>query len=190
MNIFSSIAASALTGLAALGFASASFATPAHSQIPEGSLGAHAHLAEVIKDHGVKFYVNHEFCAMNPSVMGFYAGAERVLVVCQDNYNGEGEVAWTANDLDTLRHEAQHLIQDCMVGGNHDHVLSPVYRDPIGLAYETLGSAQMENINNLYRDVNADTDTIILEWEAFSVAALNVPLEQSKDIARYCGANR
>lgn len=188
MTIFSRIATTALTGLAALGFASASYAVPSQAQPQEGSLDAHAYLAEVIKDHGVSFYVNHDYCQQNPSVMGFYAGAERVLVVCQDNYIGNGEVAWTANDLDTLRHEAQHMIQDCMVGTNHDHALSPVYRDPIGNAYAVLGADRMQSINRLYRENGASTDTVILEWEAFTVAEMNVPLEQSRDIARYCGA--
>lgn len=188
-NFFSNLAATALTGLAALGVASSAFATPAQAQLQEGSLEAHAYLAEVIKAHGVSFYVNHDYCQQNPDVMGFYSGRAQLLVVCQDNYKGNGPVEWTANDLDTLRHEAQHMIQDCMIGSNHDHVLKPVYRDPIGNAFSVLGSDRMKHINDVYRANGANTDTVILEWEAFTVAELNIPLDQAGDIQRFCGAN-
>ena len=187
---FTKLATTALTGLAALGFASASYATPTQTQPVEGSLDAHAALVEAIEAQGVDFIVNHEFCDENPDVMGFYSSHYRVLVVCNDKFErGVNEdPQWTANDLDTLRHEAQHLIQDCMVGGLADSKLYPVYKDPIGLAYGILGADRMQGINTLYRQNGADNETILLEWEAFSVAAMNVPLEQSQDIARFCGA--
>ena len=187
---FTQLATTALTGLAALGFASASYASPTRTVPQEGSLEAHAVLVEAIERQGVDFVVNHDFCDENPGVMGFYSSHAQVLVVCNDRYvKGENEdPQWTANDLDTLRHEAQHLIQDCMVGGLADSRLHPVYRDPIALAYEVLGGEDMQGINRLYRGNGADTETVILEWEAFSVAEMNVPLEQSQDIARYCGA--
>ena len=186
---FTQLATTALTGLAALGFASASYAAPQRGGIEEGSLDAHAVLVQAIERQGVNFVVNHDFCDENPDVMGFYSSQARVLVVCNDQYvKGENEdPQWTANDLDTLRHEAQHLIQDCMVGGLSDSKLYPVYRDPIGLAYGVLGGERMQGINRLYRENGADNETILLEWEAFSVAQMNVPLEQSQDIARFCG---
>jgi len=186
---FTKLATTALTGLAALGFASASYATPTRTSVPEGSLDAHAVLVEAIERQGVDFVVNHPFCQERPSVNGFYSSEARVLVVCNDRYTEENtDPQWTANDLDTLRHEAQHLIQDCMIGGLADSRLHPVYKDPIGLAYGILGSDRMQGINTLYRQNGADNETILLEWEAFAVAEMNVPLEQSQDIARYCGA--
>ena len=189
MTVFSRIATTALTGLAALGFASASYATPTQTQPVEGSLEAHAVLVQAIKRQGVDFVVNHPYCQERPSVNGFYASSARILVVCNDNYSAENKTPdWTANDLDTLRHEAQHLIQDCMIGNLQDDRLGPVYKDPIGLAYGVLGAETMQGINTVYRENGADNATILLEWEAFSVARLNVPLEQSQDIARYCGA--
>ena len=177
------------TGFAALGFASASYATPAQAQVQEGSLDAHVALVEAIERNGVDFVVNHEFCQANPGVAGFYASSASLLVVCNDNYSAENTTPdWTANDLGTLRHEAQPMIQDCLNGGLTDDRLAPVYRDPIGLAYGILGSDRMQGINTTYRQNGADTDTVILEWEAFTVAELNVALEQSQDIRNYCGA--
>ena len=189
MTFFTKLATTALTGLAALGFASATHATPTRTSVSEGSLDAHAVLVETIERQGVDFITNDPFCEENPEVMGFYSSHHRVLVVCNDRYTAENRnPEWTANDLDTLRHEAQHLIQDCMIGGLADSRLHPVYKDPIGLAYGVLGQERMERINTLYRQNGADNETILLEWEAFSVAEMNVPLEQSQDIARYCGA--
>ena len=49
---------------------------------------------------------------------GVYMPQDRILAVCQDNAPSIhwSEVQWTANDLDTLRHEAVHLLQDCNAG--------------------------------------------------------------------------
>jgi len=188
MTFFSKLATTALTGLAALGFASASVATPAHTYPREGSLDAHAVLAETIERAGVNFILNDPYCQANPEVMGFYAGKERVLVVCQDNYvPGGGQVRWTANDLDTLRHEAQHLIQDCMAGGNHDHLLGSLYKDPVALGFSVLGSERIQRITEIYRSHGASDHVLLMEYEAFAVADMNVPLEQSQDIVRACG---
>ena len=184
---FTKLATTALTGLAALGFASASFATPTPTTPAEGSLDAHVVLAQAIEAQGIDLVINHPQCQQMP-IHGFYSGHERLLVICQDNYKGQGQEEWTANDLDTLRHEAQHMIQDCM-DRKIDHQLKPVYRDPIALAFEVLGPDGAKKINEVYRRNGAKTDTVILEWEAFAVAEMNVPLEQSQDIARFCRGN-
>tara|TARA_Y100000004_G_scaffold144762_1_gene164977 strand:+ start:996 stop:1568 length:573 start_codon:yes stop_codon:yes gene_type:complete len=189
MTLLKRIAATALSGFAALGFASASYATPERGGlIQEGSIDAHVVLAQAIERVGVNFVVNHKFCEENPQIMGFYSGSHDLLVVCQDNYvPGGGQVAWTANDLDTLRHEAQHLIQDCMIGENTDHVLGNVYRYPVQLGLSILGVKRINEITITYRRSGADDDTLRLEYEAFAVAQMNVPLEQTQDIAEYCG---
>ena len=187
MTNLTKLATSALSGLAILGFASSAFATPSLAN-GEGSFAAHATLVETIKSAGVSVVVNHEDCDNGDGLMGYYSGRKRLLVICQDNRTpGSGkQVNWTPNDLDTLRHEAQHFIQDCMIGGNHDHSLRPVYKDPAGLAANVLGREGMVRIANAYRSRGASDAVIVLEWEAFSVAAMNVPLEQSGDIQRYC----
>ena len=74
---FTKLATTALTGLAALGFASASYATPSRTTVPEGSLDAHAVLVEAIERQGVDFVVNHDFCQERPSVNGFYSSQAR-----------------------------------------------------------------------------------------------------------------
>ena len=77
-----------------------------------------------------------------------------------------------------------------MVGSNHDHVLSNVYKDPARLAVSVLGAEGVRSIARAYTSRGASERTVILEWEAFAVARMNVPLEQAQDIRTYCmGSN-
>ncbi len=191
MNAFKTIAATALTGLAAIGFASASIAKTPSQGIVEGSKEAHELLVQEIRSNGVKIIINDPFCGEEEGLNGFYAGAEKKLVVCQDNGVAGGPVvAWTANDLDTLRHEAQHFIQDCRVGSNNDHVLAPVYHSPTALAQNVLGFEGVQRITATYRENGASDLVLLLEYEAFAVAASNIPLDQANDMAKVCGNNQ
>ena len=187
MKLFSHIAA-ALTGLAVLGTSASPALATEQRWNNEGSLEAHGILVQQLRDAGLDVQVNHGHCDSDPGMMGFYAGQERLLVVCQDNApSGSREaVDWTANDLDTLRHEAQHFIQDCMLGSNHDHQLGNVYKDPAQLVLNVLGMEGARGIARAYMSRGHSERTVMLEWEAFSVAALNVPLEQAQDIRTYC----
>ena len=188
MTFFKTIATTALTGLVALG-ASAS-ATPTRGNIAEGSADAHVLLVQAISNNGVTFAVNHPHCGKKEGMMGFYSGEERLLVVCQDNGVAGGPVVkWTANDMDTLRHEAQHMIQDCIAGTNHDHVLAPVYKSPTGLAQDVLGPEAIVEITQRYRENGASDLVLLLEYEAFAVAAMNIPAEQAQDVKTYCGVS-
>ena len=100
MSLKKTIAALALTGLAAFGVASASGATPTASSVKEGSGEAHVLLVEAIQRNGVKVVINHNRC--KEGMMGFYSGGNRVLAGCQDHGTPNGQmVEWTANDLDT-----------------------------------------------------------------------------------------
>ena len=187
MTFFSKLATSALAGLAVLGFASSAFAQG--PKIQEGSIAAHATLISAIERAGVTVVINDPECDESwTGLMGYYSGRNRKLVVCQDNrtIGDPTPVDWTDNDLDTLRHEAQHFIQDCMIGTNHDHLLHPVYRFPIEYAQSVLGDEALREIAGVYRANGASDEVVILEFEAFAVAANNVPLDQANDIARYC----
>ena len=98
--------------LAASALASLSLLMPG-AALADNSFEAHASLANAIAEVGVDVYINPpEVC--EDGIAGMYISGASALVVCQDNATGEEQVDWTANDLDTLRHEAQHLIQDCV----------------------------------------------------------------------------
>ena len=143
-------------------------------------------MADAVESTGVVIAINPpEICDDPEAPMGLYSGKHQLLVVCQDNrVEGSSKVVtWTANDLDTLRHEAQHLIQDC-VDGSLDGELESVYREPVRLAYEVLGVRGIRSIIRVYDE--APDHVVLLELEAFSVAALDDTAEQVADVGRYC----
>ena len=102
------------------------------------------------------------------------------MVICQENHGPntvESQVVWTEEDYDTLRHEAQHLIQDCKDGAL-DHELQNMMSDPRGFATAVIGQHSVDRITMMYTEQGATPSVLDLEYEAFSVAALNVPLVQ------------
>ena len=149
---------------------------------------AHNQLIDAVRSTGIQFIVNGSKCETDGGgFAGYYWAAKNEMVICQDNRNGsrhQHEVRWTANDLDTLRHEAQHLVQDCMAGHYRDGRLGAVYQDPISLAKQVLGYSNIRSILEAYSDESQHTQ--VMELEAFSVAALNDPLEQVRDIKKFC----
>ena len=92
-------------------------------------------------------------------------------------------MAWTEEDLDTLRHEVHHLVQDC-IERSLDCDLYSVYQNPIRLGQETIGENGMVAVSKAY--AYAADHIIVMELEAFSVAASNDPAEQVEDIGRFC----
>ena len=99
------------TRVAAAALALLTFSTPA---MADNSFSAHEALVGTISNIGVDVYLNpSQVC--DGIINGAYISGQSALVVCQDNATpGGGQAEWTENDLDTLRHEAQHLIQDCI----------------------------------------------------------------------------
>ena len=151
------------------------------------SLPAHAELLRQVKKTGVKVFINDEYCNTG-NFDGVYASQVGALLICQDNakvYNGR-EVAWTANDLDTIRHEVHHLIQDCAAGGRGNGRLETVFSDPNRLANEVLGVQRKNRIMKNYAANGADANTLQIEIEAFSVAAEYGPSVIEGDLATYC----
>ena len=58
------------------------------------------------------------------------------------------------------------------------------------LAQETLGFERVQEITTRYRGEGADDLTLLLEYEAFAVAARNIPLDQASDMRKVCGRNQ
>ena len=161
----------------------------------------HQQLWDTLVEYGVEAHVNPGPVCNDPDspYMGVYFYAESagipVLGICQDNrfaYN-EAEVPWTANDLDTLRHEAIHYIQDC-VDGEVSMTLDPLHDGngpgpgtfTYGGVVEALGVERAEMIANGYADKGARV--IRLEHEAFLSAAV-LPPEDIVTLIKYtCSA--
>ena len=156
--------------------------------IPEAKAGQsnynhHITLGQVVRSTGVNFKINPARCWERES-FGWYWAARNEMVICQENKSTVGyEVRWTEEDLDTLRHEAQHLIQDCM-DGSRQGALGAVYKDPLGLAKDVLGDRGIRSILNAYS--GASDHIKVMELEAFSVAAMNDPIDQARDIQKFC----
>ena len=141
----------------------------------------HVHLVDTLSNAGVRVYFNPAVCApedgLNPS--GFYVSQSKQLVVCQDNGKYDGEtVAFTANDLDTIRHESQHVVQDCAdgIGDNSLVNMFPVAptNGQTSLSQFVSGSGlspyTLMHIFSTYSSVGADSQVLALEFEAFAVA--------------------
>lgn len=173
-------------------------ATPAGAVTTvRGIPNSHRDLVQAISDVGGYSYVNPEyFCGDANAPDGLYTwndSQETALVVCQDNATGEREVAWTANDLDTLRHEAWHMIQDCIYDERGDTNLHPLsyskeYIDMlISTAVDVLGEERVKSIAFSYKSNGADEKTIIMEIEAFLVAATVSPDMLAVKLRNSCG---
>jgi len=143
---------------------------------------AHIRLAHAIVSTGVTLKINPVECYNTPAY-GWYSPANREMVVCQETAKGTYEVNWTEEDLDTLRHEAQHLVQDCM-NGKLDGVLGAVYQEPIALGKQVLGDEGIKRVLEAYSE--ASDHIKVMEIEAFAVARMNDPMEQVADIAKFC----
>ena len=150
----------------------------------------HQLLINKLEEKGVAFYVNpEEICSaeslkereLPPNLSGLYVfnpyHRKSVMVVCQDNRTGEQEVAWTANDLDTIRHESVHFLQDCISG--LDGKLDPFYdgagpapgTDTYADVIKLLGVEKARRIAFWYQKQMAANGQIVrLEHEAFAVA--------------------
>ena len=147
----------------------------------------HVALWEAAQATGVRTLINPDRCDTEQAY-GWYWAAANELVVCQENKieGSNAQVDWTEEDYDTLRHEAHHLVQDCMARDNRDGILGSVYQRPVQLGYDVLGKSRSHHIANLYAENGASEHIQVMEIEAFAVAAMNNPLEQVQDIQRYC----
>ena len=133
----------------------------------------HRYLARTIRSVGVSVTINTRVhCSPGESGSYYPAG---FMVICQDNRRQDGvEVEWTANDLDTLRHEAHHMIQDCAAGGIGDRKMSLMFDNKEEIAHFVRNSGYSENeiqsIIRHYQKQGVDGYDLLMELEAFAVA--------------------
>lgn len=182
---------SALTILAALSLAPAASAA---ELLPIDHLG----LYDALETVGVYRYLNPPEVCQKQDVDGIYTWNERgesALVICQDNATSEAEVEWTENDLDTLRHESWHVIQDCLHDERADSSLQPLVLTEqyslmmINAAVDVLGQDQVAHIINTYRARGLDDDAVVLEIEAFLVAATTNASTITNKLINSCSIN-
>lgn len=146
------------------------------------SFEAHVQLVRAIRSVGVDVYFNPPMCKKETDknrLSGFYASSHKALVICQDNAKNDSQlVEWTDNDLDTIRHEAQHLVQDCLDGIGDDSLVNMFEVSPtdgtmsLGEFVKASGlpSELILHIAESYSRQGATEHILNLEYEAWATA--------------------
>ena len=152
----------------------------------EGFDASHQQLLDSLRSSGVYVELNvPQLCdsvKSDSSKHGVYFYSDKhdtaLMGICQD-FGGKGpEVQWTANDLDTLRHESVHYLQDCL-DGSVDGTMDPIYDGPGGYSpidynikdvISAIGYGPAMSIIKRYEEAGADAEVIRLELEAFFIA--------------------
>ena len=149
---------------------------------------SHDELKRALNDVGVKVILNEtDLC--DGSKSGMYSPDYNAIIICQDDRieTSDQEVEWTENDYDTLRHEAQHVVQDCMEGIDNQK-MSLFFDDRIEyLEFVVMGLTKSEffQIVEAYRPLG--NDILLNELEAFAVAKGVKPDTIAKAIRGVCG---
>ena len=148
----------------------------------EHSVGSHLPLAAAVNSVS-SLQVNTLRCFQG-DMHGYFGLATGDVVICQDNATKIGVMSdWTLNDLYTLRHEAHHLLQDCMSGGVGD-LQSRLFFDNLTPSLEALGPERVSGIRVTY--AGAPKHTVEMEIEAFAVATYVSPETIATSITKYC----
>ena len=140
----------------------------------------HIGLLKTIEALGIDVRVNDPTkCVEHEGVAGYWHGARRLFVLCQQAIRRSANPVFTGevyrasdDDLDTIRHEAHHIVQDCM-DGTIDGGLE-LYFTPAKSA-EFLGGYpdwKEHKIASTYREDGASEYVIDYEIEAWAVADL------------------
>ena len=154
-----------------------------------GNFQEHKRLYDTINSVGVRVVINNpKYCT--GTIDGSYHSRERILSICQDNATWMNqEVDWTANDYDTLRHEAHHLVQDCVQGGLGDSQLGLLFgtmKDSREFVAEVYTPQQMRNLMGVDSYSGHNDYRQQIELEAFATAAIISPNDIADKITEIC----
>ncbi len=175
-----------------IALATACAATIAPSAQATGLMNQHQSLWNDLERVGVTIRVNDPQACRSRSFNGRYISRQRRLDVCQDNYAPYTQTQWTANDLDTLRHEAHHVLQDCTGGNPYDSVLNKFFPDDDHRSFvsNSLTPQQINSVINSYRSKGANDHIVALELEAFSVARTVSADLIGRKLVEFCGVSK
>ena len=152
----------------------------------------HQYLWETLPRIGVTRYINDpDYCSKGEDYAGMYDAYNNILVVCQDDGRMDGEmVGWSDNDLDTLRHESHHIVQDCASSTLADpHMDNMFSREELKEFIRGSGMTreQLQWIADTYSANGADEEVIMIEFEAFAVAESINPRDIANKLIQFCG---
>lgn len=142
-----------------------------------GQIQEHIDLLDTLDEMGVNVVINGPQCNRDEDVAGYWHGARQTFVICQESLRRSKLPTWDGSvvmasddDLDTIRHEAHHVIQDCQ-DGKMDGSLQVYLSPENSLKFLDLyPDWKEEHIAKQYRDSGANNHVIELEIEAWAVA--------------------
>ena len=151
----------------------------------------HDVLWNALEEVGVELYLNDtEYCDADEGVAGLYSPSHNVMIICQDERIpiSSREVEWTDNDYDTLRHEAHHVVQDCVAGLENGNM--GAYFDDEDTYTEFVKTAltdkQIDRIVKTYRESGGTDEVVVHEVEAFAVAS-SIPADSiARALVKVC----
>ena len=138
--------------------------TPALAEISPQVAAEHNALSAALTARGISLYLDEEDCHTRP-VAGFYHGPSKSLVLCNN-----GSATMTEDNLDTLRHESIHFIQDCANGAIDGH-LRTILEPGQARAMLAQSGQDPEWIRRTYESHGAGAH-VPFEEEAFGAAAV------------------
>jgi hypothetical protein len=161
---------------------------PAKAQGPTtNSVSDHYILVQALERVGITVVLNSPYYC-DKQTAGAYHSSAKTLVVCQENatrpYDDQG---WTAYDLDTLRHEGHHVVQDCLAGavGDSDFdVLFTAEQEFEEFVRGALTDNEIDWIIMTYAD--GGEEVIMHELEAFASAKAVTPQTIAEAISNTC----
>lgn len=142
------------------------------------SIEDHIELLNTIQELGINVVINdHLTCTEHKGVAGYWHGARQTFALCQERIRYSKNPVWTGNvilasddDLDTIRHEAHHIVQDCVDGKLDGGLQSFFSPDDLVTFLDGYPDWKEDKIISMYRDDGASSRVIEHEVEAWSVA--------------------
>jgi len=161
-----------------------SFLQPAFAITPLDNLpNEYKPLFSAIDKAGVKvlFSDTDQICRGS---QGLYLRDRGVITVCSPTFPN-----WTLESLDTLRHEAHHVLQDCRAGDGIGGDIGLFFNSPSDLQKFISSSLSMFEIHQIisaYSSMDTPAGIILLELEAFAAAESITPSAIAKAISTTC----
>ena len=165
----------------------AALGVPATAAPTVSSVSDHIILVEALERVGVTVVLNSPaYC--DSETAGSYHSSERVLTVCQEGATrAYADQGWTAYDLDTLRHEAHHVVQDCLAGGLGDSDFDALFNDEHDFEEFVTGSLTKDEIDWILESYSEAPPHVILhELEAFAAAKSVRPETIAEAVENHC----
>ena len=150
----------------------------------------HLELRNTLQSAGIVVVINSKIHCFGFND-GVYLQNVGMLVVCQDNsYPGGPLVDWTENDLDTLRHEAHHVVQDCSIGKIADMRMDLLFSDRESfvdfMSKSSMSVSEIAKLSSMLEAEGLSGRDLLMEIEAYAVARDISASTIADKVAEFC----